>query len=249
MPAPFLCQRKPATTQSAVRECLTLIIVRSPARYGSFEPLGHDAVEPGALEAAKPVIGQRAIAGGRREVHRRRRVGQHTLEPFAPLGERCLAQVFVAQRQEVPGDVRGGRLCGQELHPGGGGMDAQEQRFEVEAVGADDDDLAIDDASGPAAPARAAPGARGSSGSSASRRGSAAGCRRRRGTPGFETRPIWARIASRRRWAGPRRRWTAWARSAIANGRLTALSYRWARPRARPSPGATTSGGQPDSAR
>jgi hypothetical protein len=32
VPAPFLCQRKPATTQSAVRSCFTLIIVRSPAR-------------------------------------------------------------------------------------------------------------------------------------------------------------------------------------------------------------------------
>ena len=30
VPGPFLCQRKPATTQSAVRACLTLIIARLP---------------------------------------------------------------------------------------------------------------------------------------------------------------------------------------------------------------------------
>src|SRR4029077_9115124 len=40
-----------------------------------------------------------------------------------------------------------GRLRGQELYPRRGGMDAQEQRFEVEATGADDDNLAVDDAS------------------------------------------------------------------------------------------------------
>ena len=32
VPGPFLCQRKPATTQSAVRACLILIIARLPGR-------------------------------------------------------------------------------------------------------------------------------------------------------------------------------------------------------------------------
>ena len=32
VPGPFLCQRKPATTQSAVRRCLILAISRLPGR-------------------------------------------------------------------------------------------------------------------------------------------------------------------------------------------------------------------------
>ena len=32
VPGPFLCQRKPATTQSAVRRCLTFAISRLPGR-------------------------------------------------------------------------------------------------------------------------------------------------------------------------------------------------------------------------
>ena len=65
---------------------------------GRVEPLGHDAIEPGALEATEPVLGERAIARGRREVHRRRRARQHVVEPLAPPRERLGAQILVAQR-------------------------------------------------------------------------------------------------------------------------------------------------------
>src|SRR5207249_6355891 len=71
---------------------------------------------------------------------------QYLLEPFAPYRERRLAQVLIAQREQIPGHERGRRLCSQQLHPRRGGMDTQQQRFEVESVGADDDDLAVDDA-------------------------------------------------------------------------------------------------------
>src|SRR2546422_10607513 len=46
VPTPFLCQRKPATTQSAVRVCLTLTIVRSPARYGASRRLAMTPSSP-----------------------------------------------------------------------------------------------------------------------------------------------------------------------------------------------------------
>ena len=50
---PLLCQRKPATTQSAVRACLILIIARLPGWYGAVRRLGDHAVEPGAFEALR----------------------------------------------------------------------------------------------------------------------------------------------------------------------------------------------------
>lgn len=110
---------------------------------GCVQTLRYDAVEPGALETTEPVFGHGAIAGGRREVNRRRCTGQHLLQPFAPYCERYVAQVLVAQRQQVPGDEGSRHLRGQELHPRRGRMDAQEQRLEVETAGAHDHDLAI----------------------------------------------------------------------------------------------------------
>ncbi len=69
---------------------------------------------------------------------------QHELESFAPRRERLVAQVLIVEREQVPGHERGRRLRGEQLHPRRGGVDAQEQRLEVEPVGADDDDLAVD---------------------------------------------------------------------------------------------------------
>jgi hypothetical protein len=113
---------------------------------GRVEPLGHDPVEPGALEAMEPVLGESPVAGGRRQVHRRPRARQHLLEPLAPYRQRHVAQVLITQREQIPRHERGGRLRGQQLHPGLGGMDAQEQGLEVEPGRPDDDDLAVDDA-------------------------------------------------------------------------------------------------------
>ena len=69
-----------------------------PRAIGRIETLGHDAVEPGPFEATEPVLRHRAIARGRREVHRRRRARQHVVEPLAPPRERLGAQILVAQR-------------------------------------------------------------------------------------------------------------------------------------------------------
>ena len=55
VPGPFLCQRKPATTQSAVRWCLILTIARLPGDVRVGRALGDDAVEAGALEDVEPV--------------------------------------------------------------------------------------------------------------------------------------------------------------------------------------------------
>ena len=110
------------------------------------ELLGHDAVEPGALEAAEPVFSERAILRGRRKVHRRHGSIEGPLETFPPSRQRRLAQVLVAECEQVPGDVRGRGLLGQKLHSRLGRVDAQQQRLEVEPVRTDDHNLAVDDA-------------------------------------------------------------------------------------------------------
>src|SRR6185436_13782622 len=59
--------------------------------------LGDHAVEAGALEAREPLHRERMVARERREVERRRRSGQRTLEARAALGLRKRAQVFTPQ--------------------------------------------------------------------------------------------------------------------------------------------------------
>ena len=108
--------------------------------------LGHDAVEPGALEALEPVGGDRAVARRRREVDRRLDAGEGLLEARAPLGLRAIAQVLVAEREQVPRDERRRLLRGEHLHARCGGMDAEEQRLEVEPPSVRDHDLAVEDA-------------------------------------------------------------------------------------------------------
>ena len=68
------------------------------------------------------------------------------LEARPPLALRHRPEVLVAEREQVPGDERRGRLGGEHLDPRRGGMDPQQQRFEVEPVVAGDDDLAVEDA-------------------------------------------------------------------------------------------------------
>ena len=93
MPGPFLCQRKPATTQSAVRWCLILSIARLPGWYGAVEPLGDDAVEAGALEPVEPV--------GRQSR------GRASPASGGPAASRW-PSASPAARAARPGDVRGG---------------------------------------------------------------------------------------------------------------------------------------------
>ena len=69
-----------------------------------IEPLGDDAIETGALEPLEPVGGGRPIAGRRRQVDGRLGAPEDGLEAGSPLALRDLAQVLVAEREQVPGD-------------------------------------------------------------------------------------------------------------------------------------------------
>src|SRR6267142_962466 len=77
---------------------------------------------------------------------RRLRAREQLLELRAPLRERNLAQIIVAQREHVPCDVRRWRLLGEQLHARRGRMNAQQQRLEVETIRASDDDLTVEHA-------------------------------------------------------------------------------------------------------
>src|SRR5678815_1990439 len=59
---PLLCQRNPATTQSAVRACFTLIIARLPGRYA---PDSGFAITPSRPAPSKRVSHSRATARSR----------------------------------------------------------------------------------------------------------------------------------------------------------------------------------------
>ena len=111
-----------------------------------IEPLRDDAVETGALEPLEPVGRGRAIAGRRRQVDGRLGAAEDGLQAGSPLALRDLAQVLVAEREQVPGDEAGRRLLGQHLDPRGGRVDAQEKRLELEGAVARDDDLAVEHA-------------------------------------------------------------------------------------------------------
>ena len=59
---------------------------------------------------------------------------------------RDLPNVLAADRERIERDERGGRLVGELRNAGGGRMEAQLQRVEVESARGDDHDLAVDDA-------------------------------------------------------------------------------------------------------
>ena len=77
---------------------------------------------------------------------RRLHARERGFETGAPLALRHLAQVLVAERQQVPRDEARRRLGGQHVHPRRGRVDAQQQRLEVERPVPGDDDLAVEDA-------------------------------------------------------------------------------------------------------
>ena len=62
--------------------------------------------------------------------------------------ERPAGQVLASQGEQVEGDEMGGRLLSQQVDPGLGGVDALQQRLEVQPLSraVRDDDLAVDDA-------------------------------------------------------------------------------------------------------
>ena len=76
--------------------------------------------------------GDRPVSGRRRHVERRRGVGEDALELGAPLCEGRVAEVAVAEGEEVEEDDRRGHLAGEQLHARFGRVEAELQRLEVE---------------------------------------------------------------------------------------------------------------------
>ena len=69
--ASFSYHRKPTTTQSQSRSCLTLSIVALVGLIGTGDWLGHNTVETSALEATEPIGSKVRIGRGGREMDRR----------------------------------------------------------------------------------------------------------------------------------------------------------------------------------
>ena len=231
MPGPFLCQRKPATTQSAVRACLTLTIDRSPGWYGWSSRLATTPSRPAPSKCVEPLERHRAIARRGRQVDGRPRAGQRRFQPPPAFGERRGRQVFVALGQQIPGDERRRDLARQHRDARRGRVNAQQQRREVEARGPGDDDLAVEHgARGQGGPQR-----RHQLGEVALHRFEVAAlqvdARRRRGTPACGSRPTWVRRASRRLRGSRQPAWPASARpAATAAASMVCLSMvclRW----------------------
>ncbi len=148
-PSPSLCMRNPATTQSAVRSCLTLNIVRLSGVYGPSSRLAITPSRPAPSKRANQSRGDVRVGGRRREVDRRRRRRSAPSSSVPPLAQRRVEQRAVVEGEEVEGDERGRRLARQPPHPRLGRVDALLQGVEVEAVAAArrrHHDLAVDDA-------------------------------------------------------------------------------------------------------
>ena len=77
---------------------------------------------------------------------RRGGVAEHFIESRPAIFQRSFAQIFVANREQIPRNVRSRSLFREKLHTRCRRMNSEEQRFEVESRRADDHDLAIDDA-------------------------------------------------------------------------------------------------------
>jgi hypothetical protein len=103
---------------------------------------GRKPVQTGALELLEPAPRGVQAAGDRGDVDRRTSVGQHPLQLLPPLGQRTLAQVDVAEGEQVEGDEAGRGLLGQQPHPAIGRVDARPERLEVQPVAGRDPGVA-----------------------------------------------------------------------------------------------------------
>ena len=210
---PLLCQRKPATTQSAVRACLILSIARLPGWYVPVVRLRDDAVEARAFEARQPLRGS-----ARSRVIGVRWIGGSTFS------ERFLEQSRAARaaaRRGCPGRRRASRS--KATNDAGvsfasfatrdaAGMQAELQRIEVEPVV-----VAMTISPSMTQPSgrrsSSARAARGSTGPAAADHGSGCRRRRRREKRWRGSRPTSARRGTRPRPASHRRASRASARS------------------------------------
>ena len=132
VPGPFLCQRKPATTQSAVRRCLTSWPSRVCRAGTAGRAAGHDSVQPRALEDVKPVACHRRPCR-RREQDRSGVIGQTA--PRRHAGR----QGGASRRSAEPSAVQSKATNGEGVSAAsiatraGGRMDPQQQDSESPA--------------------------------------------------------------------------------------------------------------------
>ena len=108
--------------------------------------LRHYSVQSCALEALEPVAGAAAVGGNRRQVQRWPCGAQHLLQVGPAVGERDARQVPLRQAQQVPRHQRRRRPRREHGDPRRRGVDAELQRLELQAVGAGDHQLAVNDA-------------------------------------------------------------------------------------------------------
>ena len=106
--------------------------------------LGDQPVEPGALEALVPALGQLPVEGRGSQMHRRLEGRRHRLQHGTPVAERFGRQIGVSHRQHVEGHELGRGLRGQPGDPALGGVDPLLQGVEAELVVDAHDDLAVD---------------------------------------------------------------------------------------------------------
>ena len=131
VPGPFLCHRNPATTIG--RSLMLDFEHRTLAGLvRRIELLGDDPIEAGALEAVEPLSRERAVARRRGQVNRWSGIRQHGFQPDAPLALWCLAQILVAEREQIPGDERRGRFSREHLHARCRWVNPEQKRLEIE---------------------------------------------------------------------------------------------------------------------
>jgi hypothetical protein len=106
--------------------------------------LGDDAVDARALEAVEPAGGAGRVVGRRREEERRREAAEERLQAPPALVERPVAQVLLGQCEQIEDDEGGGCLETEPLDARGRRVEAREERLEVEAGAARDDQLAVE---------------------------------------------------------------------------------------------------------
>src|SRR5579859_6937144 len=89
---------------------------------GSIPLLCDDAIQSGALEAAKPIRGNACLVGCGRDVDRWRRSGQNMFQLPPPLLKGFATEVAVALAEQVKEHHRCRRSLRKELYPGRRGM-------------------------------------------------------------------------------------------------------------------------------
>src|SRR5262249_33677476 len=106
----------------------------------------HDAIEACTLKATKPVGGNRAVCGCRCEMDRWWRRRNQRFQFAAPRLERLTAKVPVPVAEQVKEDNGRRSLLCQKIHALCGGMQAQLQCVEIEAIVLNDDNFSVEHA-------------------------------------------------------------------------------------------------------